>query len=58
MKIDNMNKYQVTESIKKAKEIITNPNTDLFDVDTEIINEIMNPPVDKDGYTHKYYLPG
>lgn len=56
MKINDMDKYQLTELMKEVKEMITDPETSFFDVSESIIEEILNPPTDKDGYVHKYYL--
>lgn len=56
MKINDMDKFELTKNIKKAKEIIQNPNIGIFDLDKEIANEIINPERDQDGYVHKYYL--
>lgn len=51
-----MDKYQLTEFMKDLKEALTDPETSLFDVPDSIIEEILNPPTDKDGYVYKYYL--
>lgn len=56
MKIDDMDKYQLTEFIKDLKEVILDPETAIYDVPRDIIEEIINPETDKDGYVHKYYL--
>lgn len=56
MKINDMDKYQLTELMKEVKEMITDPETSFFDVSESVIEEILNPPTDKDGYVHKYYL--
>lgn len=56
MKINDMDKYQLTELMKKVKETITDPEISLFDVPNSVIEEMLNPPTDKDGYVHKYYL--
>lgn len=51
-----MDKYQLTELMGDVKKFITHPETSLFDVSADIIEEILNPPTDKEGYVHKYYL--
>lgn len=57
-----MDKYEITEAISKAKEIINDPDLDFHfrsrdrNHILEIVEEINNPPTDKDGYVHKYYL--
>lgn len=56
MKINDMDKYQLTEFMKDLKEALADPETSLFDVPDPIIEEILNPSTDKDGYVHKYYL--
>ena len=56
MKVNDMDKYQLTKLMKEIKEVITDPETSLFDVPRSLIEEILNPPTDKDGYVHKYYL--
>lgn len=56
MKVNDMDKYELTEKMKEVKELLTDPETGLFDVPNKIIEEILNPPTDKDGYVHKYYL--
>ena len=56
MKINDMDKYQLTKLMKEVKDLITDPETTLFDVPMEIIEDILDPPTDKEGYVHKYYL--
>lgn len=56
IKVDEMDKYQLTEAIKKVREIIYHPDTEMHDVTEEMVEEINNPPTDNDGYVHKYYL--
>lgn len=62
MRINDMDKYELTESIKKAREIINDPDTNFHfrskdrNQVLEIVEEINNPPTDKDGYVHKHYL--
>lgn len=51
-----MDKFQVTERINEVRRIFDDPQADIFDVPFEIYEEIKNPPRDKDGYVHKYYL--
>jgi len=56
MKVNGMDKYQLTELMNKVKEYITRPDVSFFDVPREDFEAILNPPTDKDGYVHKYYL--
>lgn len=56
MKINDMNKYQLTELMKDLKEVILHPETSIYDVPRDVIEEIINPETDKDGYVHKYFL--
>lgn len=62
MKVDDMNKYELTEAISKVKDMLNDPDIDLHfrsedrDYFLEVAEEINNPPTDKDGYVHKYYL--
>lgn len=56
LKINDMDKYQLTEKIGKLKEHLTNPKVGYFGVPEEIIKEILDPPTDSEGYVHKYYL--
>lgn len=62
MKVNDMNKYELTEAINKAKEILSNPETNFHfcgpdrDEVLELLEEINNPPTDDDGYVHKFYL--
>ena len=62
MKVNDMDKYELTEAINKAKEILSNPKTDFHfcgtgsDIILQAVEEINNPPTDGDGYVHKFYL--
>lgn len=62
MEINDMDKYELTKAINKAGEIISDPNINFHFRNRdrnhflEIIEEIKNPPTDKEGYVHKYYL--
>lgn len=62
MKVNEMDKYELTESIKRAKKILNDPQTDFHicccngDDTLKILDEINNPVTDKDGFVHKYYL--
>lgn len=62
MRINDMDKYQVTEVVKKAKKIICDPGTDFHfyglshEEVLEVVKEITNPVTDEEGYVHKYYL--
>lgn len=56
MKVNTMDKYQLTELMKEVKEYITRPDVYFSHLRKEDIEEILNPPTDKDGYVHKYYL--
>lgn len=56
MKINDMDKYQVTKAIEWMKKILSDPELQLFDFPRDVYEEIMNPVTDKDGYVHKYYL--
>lgn len=56
MKVNDMNKYQLTERMKELIMIITDPNTSMSSIPEEILEEILNPPTDDDGYVHKFYL--
>lgn len=62
MKINNMDKYEVTKAVKKAKDVLFDPATEFHfcgpnsDEVLEMVEEIKNPVTDKDGYVHKYYL--
>ena len=51
-----MDKHKLTELMKELKEYIKNPELCLFDVPSELIETILNPPTDKEGYVHKYYF--
>ncbi|KAB8126920.1 hypothetical protein F9U64_19055 [Gracilibacillus oryzae] len=53
-----MNKYQVTERMKMLKKLINSPDTNIHinGGGADIYEEINNPPTDKDGFVHKYYL--
>lgn len=62
LKVNDMNKYELTEAINKAKEILSNPETNFHfcgpgseDI-LQAIEEIDNPVTDKEGYVHKFYL--
>jgi len=62
MKVNDMDKYELTEAINKAKEILANPKTNFHycgsgsDIILQAVEEINNPPTDDDGYVHKFYL--
>jgi len=56
MKVYDMDKYQLTEQMKKLKEYVIDPNTSIHGLTEEHYEEILNPPTDKDGYIHKFYL--
>lgn len=62
VKVNDMDKYQVTEAIEKAREIMRDPEREFhihpsnYDEMLEIIKEIENPYRDKDGFVHKHYL--
>ncbi|MGE7951649.1 hypothetical protein [Lysinibacillus xylanilyticus] len=56
MKVNTMDKYQLTKLMKEVKEYITRPDVYFSHLRKEDIKEILNPPTDKDGYVHKYYL--
>lgn len=56
MRVNDMDKHQLTEVIKRVKEKLKDPELDLFDVPFDVYEEINNPATDKDGFVHKYYL--
>ena len=62
MQVNDMDKYELTEAINKAKEILSSPESNFHfngpnrDEVLAILEEINNPPTDGDGYVHKYYL--
>lgn len=56
MKVNDMDKYQVTEKMKKLKKRMNDPATRIIDLPIEVYDQVNNPVTDKDGYIHKYYL--
>lgn len=56
MKVNEMDKYELTKVMKEVKEYIDRPDVSFFDVPEEYFETILNPPTDKEGYVHKYYL--
>lgn len=56
MKVNTMDKYQLTELMKEVKEYITKSGVYFSHLTKDDFEEILNPPTDKDGYVHKYYL--
>lgn len=56
IKVNDMDKYQVTERMKMLKRMFEDPDTNISDMDKATYDEIINSPTDKEGFVHKYYL--
>lgn len=56
MKVNEMDKYHVTERVKMLKRILEDPNTQISHFPMDVYVEVKNPVTDKDGFVHKYYL--
>lgn len=56
MKVNDMDKYQLTETMKSVIIYLTDPNVSIHDIPKEQYKEIISIPTDEDGYVHKYYF--
>jgi len=56
MKVNKMDKYELTNFMKEVKEYISRPGVYFSHLGKEDFQEILNPPTDKEGYVRKYYL--
>lgn len=56
MKVNDMDKYQLTETMKSVITFLVDPNTVIHDLPEEHYKEIIAIPTDEDGYVHKYYF--
>ena len=56
MKVNDMDKYQLTETMKSVITYLADPNVSIHDLPEEHYKEIMAIPTDEDGYVHKYYF--
>lgn len=57
-KIDiyKIDKYEITEMLKKLRIIFKDPKTDIFDMTEKVYEEVFDTPTDNDGYTPMLYL--
>lgn len=56
MIVNKMDKFELTNFMKEVKEYITRSDVYFSHLTKDDFEEILNPPTDKDGYVHKYYL--
>ena len=56
LKVNDMDKYQLTETMKTIIMYLTDPNIVIHDLPKKYYEELINPPTDEDGYVHKFYL--
>lgn len=56
MKVNDMDKYELTGRMKELMMIIFEGKTHTSKIPKDILEEILNPPTDQDGYVHKFYL--
>lgn len=56
MIVNDMDKFELTRFMKEVKEYITRPDVSFSHLTKDDFEEILNPPTDKDGYVHKFYL--
>lgn len=56
MKVNDMDKYQLTEAMKSIVTYLADPNTVIRGIPKEYYEELINPPTDEVGYVHKYYF--
>lgn len=56
LKVNDMDKYQVTERMKMLKRRLNDPKAAFHNIPVEIYEEVNNPVTDSEGFIHKYYL--
>lgn len=56
MKVNDMDKYELTGRMKELMMIVMSGQVPRRFFPEDILEEILNPPTDDDGYVHKYYL--
>ncbi len=56
MKVNEMDKYELTERMKELIIIVMEQKVSMSTIPKDILEEILNPPTDDDGYVHKFYL--
>ncbi|QJT71682.1 hypothetical protein [Psychrobacillus phage Spoks] len=55
MKVNDMDKYQLTEAMKSVIMYLVDPNV-THDIPEKYYKELIDLPTDEDGYVHKYYF--
>ena len=56
MKVNDMDKYILTGRVKELMMIVMEGKIPRYKIPKDILEEILNPPLDNDGYVHKFYL--
>lgn len=56
LKVNEMDKYQLTEVMKSVITYLVDPNISIHDVPEKYYKELIDLPTDDDGYVHKYYF--
>lgn len=56
MKVNDMNKYELTGRMKELMIMVMKQEISVSRIPKDILEEILNPPTDDDGYVHKFYL--
>lgn len=56
MKVNDMDKYELTGRMKELMIMVMTQDISVPRIPKDILEEILNPPMDDDGYVHKFYL--
>lgn len=56
MKVNDMDKYELTGRYKELMMIVMDPEISKPNIPEDLLKEILNPPTDDDGYVHHFYL--
>ncbi|MEK4715355.1 hypothetical protein MKX62_21540 [Sporosarcina sp. FSL K6-5500] len=51
-----MDKYVLTGRVKELMMIVMDPELSMPNIPEDVLEEILNPPTDDDGYVHQFYL--